>query len=80
MLFDEQDDEEQNAEAPVMDTESHHGQNQFQDKPETYLQTNDAPKQSPGWKEKIIWSKLKSMARQYLTVPATSAGMERLFN
>ena len=27
-----------------------------------------------------MWPKLQSMARQYLTVPETSAGMECLFN
>ena len=32
------------------------------------------------WKTKSTWPKLQLMARQYLAVPATSAGVERLFS
>ena len=45
--------------------------------------TKDAPKQTEilgWWKEKTMWPKLQLMARQYLAVPATSAGVERLFS
>ena len=45
-FLDEPDDEQRNAEAPVIDTEICHGQNQFQDELEAYLQTQDPPKQS----------------------------------
>ena len=82
-FFDESVDEEDNAEATLNDTDGDLGRSQIQDELEMYLQTKDAPKQTEilgWWKEKTIWPKLQLMARQYLAVPATSAGVERLFS
>ena len=50
---------------------------------EAYLVCPDDAKETDilmWWKTKSTWPKLQLMARQYLAVPASSAGVERLFS
>eukprot|EP00731_Ephydatia_muelleri_P039143 Em1143g2a len=52
-----------------------------EDELEAYLVCPDEAKETDilmWWKTKSTWPKLQLMARQYLAVPATSAGVERL--
>jgi hypothetical protein len=54
-----------------------------EDELEAYLVCPDEAKETDilmWWKTKSTWPKLQLMARQYLAVPATSAGVERLFS
>ena len=54
-----------------------------EDELEAYLVCPDVAKETDilmWWKTKSTWPKLQLMARQYLAVPATSAGVERLFS
>ena len=50
---------------------------------EEYLEQPPAPNQTDVlsyWREQTQWSSLQRLARQYLCVPATSTGVERLFS
>ena len=50
---------------------------------EEYLEQPPAPNQTDVlsyWREQTQWPSLQRMARQYLCMPATSAGVERLFS
>ena len=50
---------------------------------EEYLEQPPAPNQTDvlsHWREQTQWPSLQRMSRQYLCVPATSAGVERLFS
>ena len=54
-----------------------------EDELEAYLVCPDEAKETDilmWWKTKSTWPKLQLMARQYLAVAATSAGVERLFS
>ncbi|KAL5486756.1 hypothetical protein EMCRGX_G019277 [Ephydatia muelleri] len=73
-------DNEAEAEATdSTDTEKYMAEDEL----EAYLVCPDEAKETDilmWWKTKSTWPKLQLMARQYLAVPATSAGVERLFS
>ena len=67
------------AEAEATDTKKYMAEDEL----EAYLVCPDEAKETDilmWWETKSTWPKLQLMARQYLAVPATSAGVERLFS